>query len=130
MCLRIPAHSIVCVCVCLCVSVSIHVCVFLSTNVCQIHSNEVITSLSLMFHKRSKRPHSYHCLSLTLLISRCRLQTHSQASQAISTANLMDCYISHLNPVLSLVTLSVRIDCKRGIYKTGPEENYKPRNGS
>jgi len=41
----------------------------------------------------------------------------SQATRAIPTANLMDCYVSHLKPVLPFVTQSVRIDCERGILK-------------
>ncbi len=36
----------------------------------------------------------------------------SQAIAAISMANLMDCYVSYLKPVLPFVILSVKGDCE------------------
>lgn len=125
---------VVCLGVCsCCISVSCCAIMFLyklllpSANIRQINSNQVISSLSLMFHKGCKRPHLYRCLFLTLLISRCLLQPLRQYGPFL-TLNVMNCCISLLKPGLPFVTLRVRSDCKWGIFKKKKKarENYKP----
>lgn len=48
-----------------------------------------------------------------------------QETQAISTGNSMDCYISHLKPVPPLETSSVSSNCVCGILRLKAGENYK-----